>query len=70
MENKLNWIDLVDETGRTSALSIGGRLNPDNKWLGVTGGLTHGLNFQPKDVANADKMIQWLENWKKNHGNK
>ncbi len=56
----LDWIDLEDETGRTSALAINGRKPDAQGWLGVTGGLPHGLRFRPKDEAAKRKLMEWL----------
>ncbi len=61
----LQFIDLIEpSTGRTSALSLYGRRNEYANKLGITGGLEHGSHVTPKTVHDADKLIQWLQDWK------
>ena len=62
LKSELEFIDLIDENGRTSHLTINGKLD-GKEWLGVGGGLRHGLQFKPKDVAAAKKLKQWLTAW-------
>lgn len=36
--------------------------------LAVVGTLSHGVKIQPESIEDADKMIQWLEDWKTKKG--
>lgn len=66
MEKPLDFIDVKEpETGRVSSLQIGGTAR-DNDKIFILGGLTHGSVIEPKSPADADKLIAWLKNWKKN----
>lgn len=58
----LEFITIVDLSGRTSSLSIGGRR--DNGTLVVVGGLSHNAEFEPDSIADANRLIKWLEEWK------
>lgn len=51
----LEFIDITDDTGRTSALLI-----EDDHALKVVGGLEHGLTFRPRTQKDARKLITWL----------
>lgn len=61
----LDFIDLVEpKTGRTSSLSIYGQRKEYADKLGITGGLSHGALVEPNTVHDADKLIEWLKDWK------
>lgn len=62
----LTFIDIIDDTGRTSSLAIHGRRKNKNKemMLSVVGGLPHTTDFAPKTIADANKLIAWLNEWK------
>jgi len=65
MSQPLDFIDLVEpSTGRTSSLAIYGKRKDSDK-LRITGGLEHGDKMIPKTVQDADKLINWLLEWKK-----
>ncbi len=57
------FIDIVDHTGRTSALGVNMRGHEDG--LEIIGGLPHCYSIQPKNSVEANKLIAWLEEWKK-----
>jgi len=64
MTNKpLTFIDLLDETGRTSSLAVYGRRADKAEKLTSVGGLNHNLAFEPKSVNDAKKLINWLNEW-------
>jgi len=46
------------EDRRTSTLVM------EDDFLQVMGELPHGYRFSPKTREDANKMIEWLENWK------
>lgn len=54
----LKFIDIQDQTGRTSAVEAS---SPDA--LEVVGGIRHCDKIQPKTVADAEKLISWLNAW-------
>jgi len=60
----LLFIDLIDETGRVSSLGVYGKKKQDDLTITVIGGLSHGLDFAPKSIDDANRLIAWLEEWK------
>lgn len=58
----LNWINIVDQSQRVSSLLIDDK--KPNK-LAVIGGLNHGALFEPQTTRDADKLIKFLQSWKK-----
>jgi hypothetical protein len=62
----LSFIDLVDETGRTSSLGIYGKKQAAKNKLTicVIGNLPHCTEFTPKTIGDADRLIEWLNDWK------
>lgn len=60
--SNIKYIDLVDTEGRTSALGYNYR-REDPAYLCVVGGLSHQSSIQPKTIADAEKMIAWMQNW-------
>lgn len=61
----LEFIDLLEPaTGRASSLSTYGTRKEYADKLGITGGLSHGSLVVPKTVQDADKLIQWLQDWR------
>jgi len=55
-------------TGRACSLSFAGRL--DNGTLCIVGGLAHNGEIVPDSIADADKLIAWLQEWKHNEEQK
>ena len=53
----LQWVSIVDDTGRTSSLEVGGNV------VRVVGELPHNAAFVPKSEADARRLIAWLERW-------
>ena len=51
------------KTGRASSLGIYGRRS-DSACLRVIGNLEHNAAIVPDSVADADKLIAWLNDWK------
>lgn len=66
----LLFIDIVSDTGRASHFSAYGRKKNDSFTLFVGGGLTHGDEFQPRSIKDADNLILWLYEWKELQKNK
>ena len=67
-DKPLDFIDLREtSTGRTSSLSIYGKQKDSDK-LRITGGLMHRDKIVPNTVQDADKLILWLQEWKKTQG--
>jgi hypothetical protein len=65
----LDYITVRDTTGRASSLGIYGRQdNPP--MLQVVGNLEHCARFVPDTVADCDKLIAWLQEWKENNKGK
>ena len=50
------------KTGRTSSLGV----NTKENCLDVVGNLEHYSAIQPKTINDANALIKWLEDWKKN----
>lgn len=67
MSAPLEWIDLVDNTGRGTSLGIHGQRQEKDQTFAllVTGGLNHGLLIEPRNVEACDKWIAWLQEWKR-----
>lgn len=64
MKKPLDFISLTEpETRRVSSLGIYG--NRDDGTMRVIGGLSHQAGIVPSTKADADKMIAWLQDWKK-----
>lgn len=63
MNKGLQFITLRDNTGRATSLSFGGR--EDNQRLTVVGVLPHYCQVEPDSIEDADKWINWLQEWKK-----
>lgn len=60
----LDFISLFEpKSGRTSSLGSYG--NHHENCLCITGGLSHGAMVEPNSVHDADKLIAWLQDWKK-----
>lgn len=64
----LNFISLKSlnedfDEPRISSLAI----TDKHSGLEVVGVLPHNYVFEPASIEDADKMIEWLQNWKKNH---
>lgn len=57
----IQFIDLIDDTGRTSALSLNDQWPNSIQTLKVVGGLSHGLKFQPRTKADSRMLIKWLQ---------
>ena len=53
----LQWVSIVDDTGRTSSLEVSGDV------VCVVGVLPHNTVFVPKSEADARRLIAWLERW-------
>lgn len=61
---ELAFIDLIEpKTGRVSSLTIYGKR--DDGTMRVTGGLEHMAGIAPRSNEDADKLIAWLEDWKR-----
>ena len=64
MQDKpLQFIDIVDTKGRKSSLSIHGRLDTPLA-LTVVGNLEHNARIAPVSITQADRLIEWLQEWK------
>lgn len=65
MKNRpLEFITLLNvKTERTSSLGIGGRQD-DPTALTVIGNLEHNDRIVPKTPEDAERLIQWLQEWK------
>lgn len=55
--------DIVDQTGRVSTLGVYGK-RKEKQTISVIGGLSHYDEIAPKTIADANKLIQWLQEWK------
>jgi hypothetical protein len=62
MIKPLTFIEIIDENGRVSSLSIFG--NRDNKKLNVVGSLPHRAAFIPKTENDRNKLVKWLNELK------
>lgn len=59
----LKSVNEDSDESRTSSLAITDR----HSGLEVVGVLPHNYVFEPASIKDADKMIEWLQEWKKNH---
>lgn len=61
----LEFIDLAESSPKDSEFPHNSSLSFSEKWEGlrVLGVLTHGFEFEPRNVAAARKLIDWLERW-------
>lgn len=64
--SKLTFVTVTDETGRNSSLGLYDRRAPDE--ITIVGGLSHGVRITPATEEDADRLIQWLIEWKSKHG--
>ena len=53
----LQWVSIVDDTGRTSSLEVGGNV------VRVVGNLPHNTEIVPKSESDARRLVAWLEQW-------
>lgn len=58
---KLEFISLIDQTGRTSSLLADKKINK----LVVVGGLPHCSEIIPNSIDDCDKLIKFLQEWRK-----
>jgi hypothetical protein len=64
-DKPLQFITVRDsQTGRASSLSIHGRQDTTPPSLVVVGNLEHNAHIRPDSIADADRLIQWLNEWK------
>lgn len=55
----LDFIDLIDSTGRTLSLCIHGNRD-EGRWLRVLGAIPYQVGIKPKNEAACRKLIEWL----------
>lgn len=66
MEKPLSFIDVTDiNTERKSSIMTGGKR--DKGALCIIGNLEHAAEIVPASRDDADKLIAWLQEWKKNN---
>lgn len=58
----IDFITIRDTKGRASSFSVYGRLYSGS--LTVVGNLEHNAEISPDSIADADKLIKWLNEWK------
>jgi len=63
-DKPLQFIELVNvATGRKSSIAIHGRLDTPPA-LTMVGNLEHNDRITPTTIAEADRLIKWLKDWK------